>query len=616
MDTRLSDRWPVLVVMLAAIGVAATAGGETLLPTYDLWLRESNPGGVFENDALWAAHPGAVGENRWTVAEWDLSGLGPISSAHIEFSPRTRADAGSVQTAFLIDHGIDGLTWAGYQATKLGTESPLESLGHMTVPGGGLAFNAYHKGLDASANDLAALNTLRTSTGKLTVAFKATGGAMEWNDGANDGGPGFALDLPFRLVVNEALPPGASQHNPTRDLWVRESDPDGLYENDALWVGHPDAANVGENRWSVVEFDISGVTDITSARLDFASRSRADGGAVQQAFLIAPGIDGLTWNGYHAAKLATEQPFERFGELTVPLEGVTFNQYLRGQTASLADLALLNAVRTGSGLLTVAFKSDNRAVEWNDGSNAGGPGFGPDVPVRLILNADAPPPTTPSGLWRVDFDDASEPAPHMGNEAMAAAASANFDDPDGLWANPTVPHHSGGLGGISGFSRTILDSHGLNPITWTHLGGDNLRAADSNESNTVLRDFWFFSKDSFVDWQISGLIPGAEYEMFHYGGWPLETGDDERVVIILDTDGDGSVDDAQIAGFVEGGLDGVHFSSIIAAADGTIRGRWEGLADAPSWADTAGFQLALKTIPEPATLLILAGGMAMVRRRR
>ena len=188
----------------------------TLAPTHDLWLRQSDPNTSYENDAMWVANTAAAGvdEERWGLAEWDLNGLGEIVSAHVEFNPRTRADGDSVQTAFTVDDGIAGETWTSYNVPITGRgagETPLESLGHITIPAGGPAFGEYIAGADASAGDLAVLNTLRTTTGKFAVALKATVGAMEWNDGANAGGGGLggSDDAPVRLVIGQE-----EQHEP------------------------------------------------------------------------------------------------------------------------------------------------------------------------------------------------------------------------------------------------------------------------------------------------------------------------------------------------------------------------------------------------------------------
>ena len=136
------------------------------------------------------------------MAEWDLSTVDEqIVAAHMEFNPRTRADADAVQHAFSIDSGIDDLTWNEYQASKLNEEVALQSLGGITIPSSGVRFGNYVAGNLASANDLRLLNRLRETTGKLTVTFKAEVGAMEWNDGRNAGGKGFGSDLPVQLVI-------------------------------------------------------------------------------------------------------------------------------------------------------------------------------------------------------------------------------------------------------------------------------------------------------------------------------------------------------------------------------------------------------------------------------
>ena len=103
-------------------------------------------------------------------------------------------------------------------------------------------------------------------------------------------------------------------------------------------------------------------------------------------------------------------------------------------------------------------------------------------------------------LYRVDFDDQSGPLGAAGNEELAAQASFRFDDATGAWTNPAVPHHIGGSGGgVAEFSRSLTDSTGATPITWTHRAGDAVRANNPQQPDRLHGDFWFFTAGKYVD---------------------------------------------------------------------------------------------------------------------
>ena len=205
---RADVRHPNGFIVFAATDVFTTQ----IRPTRDLWIRSADHGASLDNDALWVATTVATnGDTRWSLLEYDLSGLDEIVSARLVFNPRTRADGDAVQVAFKIDDGIAGESYGAYTAGggRGESEVALEGLGGITLPPGGLPFGQYATGDDATDGDLAMLNSLRTSTGTLSLILKATNGAMEWNDGDNVGGPGFASDLPVLLIVKTVPEPGA-----------------------------------------------------------------------------------------------------------------------------------------------------------------------------------------------------------------------------------------------------------------------------------------------------------------------------------------------------------------------------------------------------------------------
>lgn len=379
--------------MALLLGIVQLSHAGILLPEYDLWIREIAGETSYENDALWVATASSTSDSgqRWAVAEWNLNGLPEITDARMEFAPRTQADPDAVQVAFVIDSGITGLTWESYQATKLATEVMLEGLGGITVPSGGLVFNRYAAGNNASVADLALLNSIRTSSDpKLAVAFKATNGAMEWNDGANLGGSGYAADMPIRLVVNETYPGLCIEA--TADTWVREISPDSSFNSDfiSVWSGtsRPGQGDDGMRRYGILEFDISAAAGqlITGATLQLYMPAHGTGSGLeypanQTAMVLDVSGTGLavesqTWNTIQSV-LPSAIPLDTLGAYNVGATSTTpeIQDAFLASAASPADLAQITAAANSSGKLTLLLVAVEDGTDyrgdWGDGEAGG-----------------------------------------------------------------------------------------------------------------------------------------------------------------------------------------------------------------------------------------------------
>lgn len=81
----------------------------------------------------------------------------------------------------------------------------------------------------------------------------------------------------------------------------------------------------------------------------------------------------------------------------VPLDLGIAGTYQDSFAASANDLTLLESIANGSGILTVLMIADEDGSDyrgdWGDGANAGGSGFGPDTPGKLIVTV-VPEPAT------------------------------------------------------------------------------------------------------------------------------------------------------------------------------------------------------------------------------
>ena len=221
----------------------------------------------------------------------------------------------------------------------------------------------------------------------------APNGRREWADKdfyvAEDGQP-----RPPKLVING----GQYVLTPTADGWVREKDSDAFYEHDlvSVWANRPESydPNLYGQRYGLLSFDLSGVdVPITDAVLELYARNGAalhnDTGFEQIGFLIdADSITGITWDSYPSLD---ESALESLGHYLLA-EDSPSGVYYDSDPASLADLALLNAVRLGDGFLAMSLKAPLEDLvlrddyycgerDWSDMEDAESP--------RLVLTIEA-----------------------------------------------------------------------------------------------------------------------------------------------------------------------------------------------------------------------------------
>ena len=153
----------------------------------------------------------------------------------------------------------------------------------------------------------------------------------------------------------------------TTHLWVRHSEPDRVYEEDLISVW----SRARELRAGLVEFDVSKMADgpWKSARLELGTLNTD---AIRQtASLIPPGIDQATWNSYQQTMVPHAQPLQSFGRIEAESGDGTVGQYTASQSATEADLKLLNHARQ-NGRITLALIADEDGTaygrDWDDGS--------------------------------------------------------------------------------------------------------------------------------------------------------------------------------------------------------------------------------------------------------
>lgn len=135
-------------------------------------------------------------------------------------------------------------------------------------------------------------------------------------------------------------------------------------------------------------------------------------------------------------------------------------------------------------------------------------------------------------------------------------------------------------------------------------------------SDALRHDFWQAGTSTPVEWNISGLTPGASYEMVFYAGIP-SSGQSGHVgaTFELDADGlNGDLDLSQVVNYADGAY---YFPSIVADAAGAIHGNFgEVPGQIPGTGTWSGFQLSGTRVPEPTSFVLvsLVGMTALTRR--
>jgi hypothetical protein len=165
-------------------------------------------------------------------------------------------------------------------------------------------------------------------------------------------------------------------------LWIRAAQPDKLYENDLISVW----SKSRELRYGLVQFDVSDLPDVAwkAAHLELGVLNQAP--VKQSARLIPPGIANETWSSFHATKSDKQQPLDSFGRIDVSNGEGTVGSYVRSDSASESDLALLSEHRKNKRIALVLVADEDGTAygrDWDDGSRKG------NVP-RLIVRIGEP----------------------------------------------------------------------------------------------------------------------------------------------------------------------------------------------------------------------------------
>lgn len=195
-----------------------------------------------------------------------------------------------------------------------------------------------------------------------------------------------------------------------------------------------------------------------------------------------------------------------------------------------------------------------------------------------------------------------------GAEPLAIAQSTSFAS-DGIdYWNPA--NYRGVFNPPNGPYSLVDSSDILGPLgvpVAVLTVNTNTVAMTSGKVNVVdaLRlDFWQVGSSTPVEWNISGLVPGASYEMIIYAGMPSPAPSNLGALFHLDADGlNNTLELSQVVNYVDGAF---YLPSIVADSSGIIHGSYTEVPGQPPGTGTwSGFQLAGPSVPEPTSVLLV-----------
>ncbi len=178
----------------------------------------------------------------------------------------------------------------------------------------------------------------------------------------------------------------------TAHLWVRESAPDTVYENDLVSVWSSTTSD-NARRIGLLEFDLTPLLNLhlTGAHLELGALNES--ALSQRATVIPPGIDGLTWNRFVREKLPSGQPLDGLGHVELAAGQTAAGTYVPSAEATAGDLQLVEAAIRSGGRLAIALAADEDGTayrqDWDDGVHGSTRG---NVP-RLVIYNDEPDPS-------------------------------------------------------------------------------------------------------------------------------------------------------------------------------------------------------------------------------
>ena len=188
----------------------------------------------------------------------------------------------------------------------------------------------------------------------------------------------------------------------TDHLWIRESEPDRVFEDDLISVWSSKSSD-GARRVGLLEFDVSTINefDLLNAHIEIGPLN--DTNIKQSAALIPPGIADYNWTRFEKDKLDAQVPFDSFGAYDSSNQTEVAGEYVRLNSATSRDLDLIARQSRESGRLAIALTAieDGNAYrrDWDDGRHR----TTKNKPPRLVIYDKRPDPNSAADRAFHDF---------------------------------------------------------------------------------------------------------------------------------------------------------------------------------------------------------------------
>jgi len=257
------------------------------------------------------------------------------------------------------------------------------------------------------------------------------------------------------------------------DIWVRENNPDTVYQDDAMWTSLSPSFDGGKARVGLVQFDLSSYAQpITSAAISLNYRTGVATNLAPSYWVSSANysadLSAVTWNDYSANILPHETQFSTLGGGVFDATGVGIYHPL--DFGSAADVSALESIRQAGGKVTVVFKATSGGRDWTANDTLSG-----FQPARLYLNEL--PPDVPALLLNVNrFTGATS------IKSPARVSTFNIDGYSITSASGSLVPDPASTPGVGWDS--IKDSGGAG---WDELGNsaNDLSEANLNTSTAV-----------------------------------------------------------------------------------------------------------------------------------
>ncbi len=397
---------------LISLLVVLVVPGLTLAETFDItagedvWVQSINSNSTYNADFLdvrrtidTAAGPIEI---RYGLAQFDLGALAGKTVTGVELildEMGSSQGAGSsaalpIQTvAFAAGASSNApnlltTTWNTYQAGYEGREDfAFATLGAYNLPANGA--QRTNRNSFANTADMAFIQSLVNSTNKLTLVLKPTSPGTNIGHSFGDGELN-GTDAILRVTTRVTQVPPATIAA-TEEVWIRDIFPTNTYNGDFLDVRRTIDGSLNgtvEVRYGLAQFNLSALAGqmLTGVELviDHLGSSEGVGSSALApiqtlAFAIGssnsvPDLRSLTWNSYQASYEGREAgAFYTLGQYDLPAPGTYGGS--RSSLGNPADVALIQQVVNGSGILTLALKpaapGTNIAASFGDGELGG-----------------------------------------------------------------------------------------------------------------------------------------------------------------------------------------------------------------------------------------------------